>query len=112
MPAAPRVFAGVLIGRAVTAQGRLTGLARPKMNPFVAGLDALLANEPLRRQNRGERFDMRASSVSHFVFYSRRTWWTNATAIDPSPTAEATRLMFPRRTSPTANTPGKLVSSK
>ena len=33
-------------------------------------------------------------------------------AIDPSPTADATRLMLPPRTSPTAKTPGKLVSSK
>ena len=33
-------------------------------------------------------------------------------AIDPSPTAEATRLMLPQRTSPTANTPGRLVSSR
>ncbi len=32
-------------------------------------------------------------------------------AIAPSPTAEATRFTFPDRTSPTANTPGRLVSS-
>ena len=29
----------------------------------------------------------------------------------PSPTADATRLIEPLRTSPTANTPGRLVSS-
>ena len=28
--------------------------------------------------------------------------------MDPSPTADATRLILPARTSPTANTPGKL----
>jgi hypothetical protein len=44
--------------------------------------------------------------------YSARTLWTNWTAIDPSPTAAATRFMLPDRTSPTANTPGRLVSSK
>ena len=33
------------------------------------------------------------------------------TAIAPSPTAETTRLTNPLRTSPTANTPGRLVSS-
>ena len=33
-------------------------------------------------------------------------------AIEPSPTAEATRLMLPLRTSPIANTPGRLVSSR
>src|SRR5262252_3938739 len=31
--------------------------------------------------------------------------------MEPSPTAEATRLTEPRRTSPAANTPGRLVSS-
>ena len=36
----------------------------------------------------------------------------NATAMAPSPTAAATRLRFPLRTSPTANTPGRLVSSR
>jgi len=37
---------------------------------------------------------------------------TKAMAIDPSPTADATRLMLPPRTSPTANTPGRLVSRR
>ena len=32
----------------------------------------------------------------------------NWTQIDPSPTAEATRLVEPARTSPVANTPGRL----
>ena len=35
-----------------------------------------------------------------------------ATAMAPSPTAEATRLTFPERTSPAAKTPGALVSSR
>ncbi|MEH2012632.1 MAG: hypothetical protein V7K65_14160 [Nostoc sp.] len=34
------------------------------------------------------------------------------TAIAPSPTAEATRLTEPCRTSPAANEPGTLVSKK
>ncbi len=46
------------------------------------------------------------------VLYSARTLWTNWTAIDPSPTAAATRFMLPERTSPTAKIPGRLVSSK
>jgi hypothetical protein len=46
------------------------------------------------------------------LVYSARTLWTNCTAIDPSPTAAATRFMLPDRTSPTANTPGRLVSSR
>src|SRR5579872_220428 len=43
--------------------------------------------------------------------YSARTLWTNCTAMDPSPTAEATRFTLPARISPTANTAGRLVSS-
>src|SRR5258708_1641530 len=33
-------------------------------------------------------------------------------AVDPSPTADATPLKLPLRTSPTANTPGRLVSNR
>src|SRR5207244_6904261 len=40
-----------------------------------------------------------------------RYWCTSCTAIDPSPTADATRLMDWSRTSPATNTPGRLVSS-
>jgi hypothetical protein len=36
--------------------------------------------------------------------------WTERTAADPSPTAAATRLIEPARTSPAANNPGWLVS--
>ncbi len=39
--------------------------------------------------------------------HSFSTRCTNETAIDPSPTADATRLTLPPRTSPTANTPGQ-----
>jgi hypothetical protein len=37
--------------------------------------------------------------------------WMSDTAIEPSPTAEATRLIERARTSPATNTPGTLVSS-
>ena len=47
-----------------------------------------------------------------FANYSASARWTNETAIDPSPTADATRLTLPHRTSPTANTPGSEVSSR
>src|SRR5215510_9413054 len=46
------------------------------------------------------------------VDYCRSTWCTKATAIDPSPTADATRLILPPRTSPTAKMRGRLVSSR
>ena len=38
--------------------------------------------------------------------------WTSCTAIAPSPTAVAQRLVEPERTSPAAKTPGRLVSSR
>ena len=43
--------------------------------------------------------------------YSRYSC-TRRTAMAASPTAEATRLIDPLRTSPAANTPGRLVSSR
>src|SRR5215204_777722 len=41
-----------------------------------------------------------------------RYWWTNCTAIEPSPTAEATRFTDRWRTSPAAKMPAMLVSRK
>ena len=40
-----------------------------------------------------------------------RYWWTCWMTTEPSPTADATRLTDCARTSPTANTPGTLVSN-
>src|SRR5215216_3600155 len=40
-----------------------------------------------------------------------RYWWTCWMTTDPSPTADATRLTDCARTSPTANTPGTVVSN-
>src|ERR1700749_4944936 len=57
-------------------------------------------------------FDEITQPTPRCLLYSLRNWWTNEIAIEPSPTAEATRLTLPPLTSPTANTPGKLVSSR
>src|SRR5262245_29402705 len=43
---------------------------------------------------------------------SARYWWMSETAIEPSPTALATRLIERARTSPATNTPGTVVSSR
>jgi hypothetical protein len=45
-----------------------------------------------------------------FGVHSDRYLWMIDTEIDPSPTAEATRLTLPARTLPTTKTPGRLVS--
>src|SRR5882762_3055694 len=44
--------------------------------------------------------------------YSASTLCTSWMQTEPSPTAEATRLVLCARTSPTANTPGRLVSNR
>ena len=49
---------------------------------------------------------------AHAVQCTARRWWTRRTAIEPSPTAEATLLTEPEWTSPTAKIPGWLVSRK
>lgn len=46
------------------------------------------------------------------LYSSCSTRCTSWTQIDPSPTAEATRFVLPDRASPTAKTPGMLVSSR
>ena len=53
----------------------------------------------------------RPGSDTPFVHMVLKYSCTNWTAIAPSPTADATRLTDPDRTSPAANTPGRLVSS-
>src|SRR5215212_2935053 len=82
------------------------------MYPVRIDLDAFGALTVFCRFNVRDRLQMGTSFIVCHMAHSCRTWWTNEIAIDPSPTADATRLMLPPRTSPTANTPGKLVSSK
>jgi AraC-like DNA-binding protein len=43
--------------------------------------------------------------------YSFRSWWTNETAIDPSPSADATRFTLPARTSPAERLAEQLAMS-
>jgi hypothetical protein len=62
-----RVFAGVLIWRAVAAQRDSTRLARPQMNPVAADLYAFFAFTTMRlldRLNR-DRIQMRTASRTH-----------------------------------------------
>ena len=62
-----RMFAGVLIRRAVAAKRDSTCLARPQMNPVAADLHAFFAFAPFRlldRLNR-DRIQMRTASGTH-----------------------------------------------
>jgi hypothetical protein len=62
------------------------------------------------RETGGRRIDIRDQTAwFHIAFMYSCTNWT---AMAPSPTAEATRLMEPSRTSPAVKTPGRLVSSR
>ena len=80
--------------------------------PLLRSSSRAVSNARLKpRATRASRY-LQPRSSDAAGSYSLSTWWTKATAIDPSPTADATRLMLPPRTSPTANTPGRLVSSR
>lgn len=108
--------AGVSIRRAVAAQCRAATLTRPKMHPPVARLDAFLAYTACGLLDLFDRGEMTADLPDHGeplgVDYSASTRCTNDIAIDPSPTADETRLILPERTSPAAKMPGMLVSSR
>jgi hypothetical protein len=65
----------------------------------------LLAHPPRHPRNPA------ASQVATYPVDGVRYWWTRRMATEPSPTAPATCLIDPWRTSPAANTPGRLVSS-
>ena len=65
MSAGVRVFAGVLIRRAVAAQRDSTRLARPQMNPVAADLHTFFAFAALWPFDRLDRVQMRAASDTH-----------------------------------------------
>src|SRR6516164_6054840 len=90
------------------------------MDPWRTYLQALLATERAWR-HLANRVGMDAF-VGHQCLLvlarsaalspsSARKACSSATTCAPSPTAAATRLAEPERTSPIANTPGRLVSS-
>ena len=60
-----RVFAGVLIRRAVAAQRDSTRLARPEMHPIGTDLHAFFAFASLRLLNRFNRIQVRTASGVH-----------------------------------------------
>src|SRR6185295_15836053 len=58
------------------------------------------------------RIDLHASRCGVAWFHKAASaWCTEAITIEPSPTAEATRLIDPARTTPTAKMPAQLVAS-
>ena len=65
MSTGARVFAGVLIRRAIAAQRDSTRLARPEMHPIGTDLHAFFAFASLRLLNRFNRIQMRTASGVH-----------------------------------------------
>src|SRR5450631_368260 len=109
------MFRHMLIGRIVTAERDTAGLAGSEMHPFIPRLYTFLADELAGGLQFFDLLDMMAAgSCIHIKggYTSLRYLCTKLIAIEPSPTAEATRFMAPARTSPAANIPGQLVSSR
>ena len=77
----------------------------------LASLDTrtIVIGQVRKERQPSERIERRCGVRSHT---RSRYWWINSMAIEPSPTAEATRLIEPWRTSPAAKMPGTFVSSK
>src|SRR3989441_13130787 len=101
------------VGRVVAAADVTAGEADPQVQPLAAVAQALLAAVDGRGQLAKCDLVEMGAELAHPTRAARaaRCAWTNCTAIDPSPTAAAQRLLEPERTSPAAKMPGTLVSS-
>ena len=65
MPATMRVFAGVLVWRAIAAERDSTRLAGPQMNPVCADLHAFFAFTALRLFDGRDRVEVRTRGIIH-----------------------------------------------
>src|SRR5439155_1351469 len=106
-----KVLRGVFVLRRIAAPDVATGEAHSQMDPAVLHFQTLFAAGGARLDVAG-LVEMCAGWLGHDGHISLRYSCTNWTAIAPSPTAEATRLTESDRTSPAANTPARLVSSR
>src|SRR5882672_6619754 len=111
------VLGCVLVGGIVAAADVTAAAADPQMQPLAAALEAFLATKCARRDI-ADAGDMAATlchplSLPYSAGFaaSPRKPCSAATTCAPSPIAPPTRLTDPERTSPTANTPGTVVSS-
>ena len=109
---AGRVMPGRMPARRLIATADMAaGSTHTQMKPFRTGLDALLATARARCDllNRGEVTAVSAHPPPPFFWL--RIEWMAATVRAPSPTADATRVVEPARTSPIANTPGTVAAA-
>src|ERR1700730_5951046 len=102
------------VGRVVAAADVAASEADPEVQPLAAVEQAVLAAVDGCRELAERDLVEVGAELAHPTRAAGRArcWWTNCTAIDPSPTAAAQRLLDPDRTSPAAKMPGTLVSSR
>src|SRR4051812_705493 len=81
-------------------------LARLRARQPGSGAHVLDGPERIATDVRGDALALGHGSAD--LPQGARCWWIMATAAAPSPIAAPTRLVDPLRTSPTANTPGRL----
>jgi hypothetical protein len=65
MPGAVRVFAGVLIWRAIAAERNSTRLTRPQVDPLRPDLYTLIALAAFCAFDAGNRFEVRTRGIIH-----------------------------------------------
>src|SRR3954469_14210930 len=118
MLGAVEMLGGVLAAGLVAAAHMAASAAHPQVKPFPAQLEALLAALGAGR-DRGDGIEMGTEFLAHCAAtlcaassWRARKAWIADTTVEPSPTAAATRLTEPQRTSPTAKTPSRLVASR
>ena len=135
-PPVSAAIAPIQVGGDVVADGSLrprpstrSASARPSSRSYKPGGSLALLGDQLARRRVAklgdgdpgararvveavEEVDRRAAARRTAAHASARYSWISDTAIEPSPTALATRLIERARTSPATNTPGTLVSSR
>src|SRR6185437_14507557 len=110
-----RVSSRVHVRGAVAAADVAAGEADAQVQPLASGAEAILTAVHLGgKLTHLDQVEMAAGTRAHRTpaGWAERCSWTNWTAIEPSPTAAAQRLVEPERTSPAAKIPGMLVSSR
>ena len=103
---------GVPVRRVVAAARATAFLAGAQVDPGAAHRDALVADVRLGRPDACHRIDVFACRAGQVLLIPSRRGGQARPRSNPSPTADATRFMLRLRTSPTAKTPGRLVSRK
>ncbi len=93
MPGGVRVFAGVLVWRAVTAERDTTCLAGPQMNPVCADLHAFFTLAARSVFDRRNRIQMRTRLSAHQGIIQAAASFRNLVAAAMAKTMKSVRTM-------------------